>query len=292
MRTATDEKSFRAGFLIARAEAEAAFGSGELYIEKLIAKPRHIEVQLLGDRHGNLVHLGERECSVQRNNQKLIEESPSPAVTNEMREHLGKLAVKGAASIGYSSAGTIEFLMDQAGEFHFMEMNTRIQVEHPVSEEVTGVDLVKEMICVAAGERLKFSQKDITLRGHAIECRINAEDPDHNFRPMPGPIEYWYKPGGLGVRVDSHVYVGYRVPPFYDSLMAKLITRGHDREEARRRMAQALDEVIIEGVPTTIPFHQRAIKSERFIRGDLDTGIVAEWLAEWGQAPTGAPGPG
>jgi acetyl-CoA carboxylase biotin carboxylase subunit len=288
MRSAIDEKTFRAGFLIAKAEAEMAFGSGELYIEKLVIKPRHIEIQIMGDTHGHLIHLGERECSVQRNNQKLIEESPSPAVTPEMREQLGSLAVKGAAHVGYYSAGTIEFLMDQDGGFHFMEMNTRIQVEHPVTEEVTGVDLVKEQICVAAGEALKWTQDDIVIRGHAIECRINAEDPDHNFRPMPGPIEYWYKPGGLGVRVDSHVYVGYRVPPYYDSLLAKLITRGHDREEARRRMAQALDEVIIEGVPTTVPFHQRAIKSRRFIEGDLDTGIVAEWLAEWGQAPTGA----
>jgi acetyl-CoA carboxylase biotin carboxylase subunit len=281
MRPAIDEKTFRAGFSIAEAEAEAAFGSGSLYLEKLILKPRHIEVQLLGDSKGNLIHLGERECSIQRNNQKLIEESPSPIVDEETRAMLGEMAIRGAASVGYESAGTIEFLMDASGDFYFMEMNTRIQVEHPVTEEVTGIDLVKEQIRIAAGEPLGWEQEDIVIRGHAIETRINAEDPDANFRPMPGLIEYWYKPGGPGVRVDSHVYQGYRVPPYYDSLLAKLITRGRDREEARRRMAQALEEVIIEGVPTTVPFHQKAISDPRFIAGDLDTGIVAEWFETW-----------
>ena len=287
MRPASDEKTFRAAFMIAKAEAEAAFGSGAVYVEKLLVRPRHIEIQLLGDEHGNLVHLGERECSIQRNNQKLIEESPSPAVDNEMREKLGALAVRGASAVGYQSAGTIEFLMDEQKNFYFMEMNARIQVEHPVTEEVTGLDLVKEQICVAAGEPLKFSQADIALRGHAIECRLNAEDPDHNFRPAPGLIEYWYKPGGPGVRVDSHVYQGYTVPPYYDSLIAKLITRGKDREEARRRMAQALEEVIIEGIPSTTPFHQKAIRDPRFIKGDLDTGIVADWFRSWAEHESG-----
>ena len=288
MRPAMDEKTFRAGFAIAQAEAEAAFGSGAVYIERLLIRPRHVEVQILGDQHGNLVHLGERECSVQRNNQKLIEESPSPAVGPELRQRLGEAALRGARAISYSSAGTVEFLLDASGRFYFMEMNTRIQVEHPVTEEVTGLDLVKEQIRIAAGEPLPFRQKDIEWRGHAIECRINAEDPAHNFRPMPGTITYLYKPGGPGVRVDSHVYAGYRVPFHYDSLLAKLITRGKDREEARLRMAQALDELIIEGVPTTIPFHQKAVREERFIRGELDTGIVAAWFKKWGETPAPA----
>jgi len=289
MRPAIDEQSFRSGYLIARAEAEAAFGSGDVYLEKLILKPRHIEFQLLGDEHGNLVHLGERECSVQRNNQKLIEESPSAVVTEEIRQRIGALAVRGAKSIGYHSAGTMEFLMDASGKFYFMEMNTRIQVEHPVTEEVTGLDLLKEQIRIAAGEKLPVTQDEVTLRGHSIECRINAEDPDRNFRPAPGTITYWYKPGGPGVRVDSHVYQGYKVPPNYDSLIAKVVTRGKDREEARRRMLLALEEIIVEGVPTTVPFHLKALASPRFIQGDLDTGIVAAWFQEWAQAPAAAP---
>ena len=290
MRPALDEKAFRAGFRIAQAEAEAAFGSGAVYVERLILKPRHVEVQVLGDHHGNIVHLGERECSVQRNNQKLIEESPSPAVDPDLRQRLGEAAIRGARAIHYSSAGTVEFLLDSSKNFFFMEMNTRIQVEHPVTEEVTGLDLVKEQIRIAAGEPLPFRQDEIEWRGHAIECRLNAEDPAHNFRPMPGTIHYLYKPGGPGVRVDSHVYAGYKVPPYCDSLLAKLITRGKDREEARRRMAQALDEVIIEGVPTTVPFHQKAVRDERFVRGDLDTGIVAEWFRKWGEPAPSAVG--
>jgi acetyl-CoA carboxylase, biotin carboxylase subunit len=289
MRPAMDEQSFRSGYLIARAEAEAAFGSGDVYLEKLLLKPRHIEFQLLGDEHGNLIHLGERECSVQRNNQKLIEESPSSVVTEEVRQRMGALAVMGAKSIGYHSAGTMEFLMDATGKFYFMEMNTRIQVEHPVTEEVTGLDLLKEQIRIAAGEKLPVTQDEVTLRGHSIECRINAEDPDRNFRPAPGTITYWYKPGGPGVRVDSHVYQGYKVPPNYDSLIAKVVTRGKDREEARRRMLLALEEIIVEGVPTTVPFHLKALASPRFIKGDLDTGIVAAWFQEWAAAPSPAP---
>jgi acetyl-CoA carboxylase biotin carboxylase subunit len=259
-----------------------------VYIEKLVVKPRHIEFQILGDQQGNVIHLGERECSVQRNNQKLIEECPSPAMTEAKRAEIGALAIHGSRSIGYNSAGTMEFLMDADGRFFFMEMNTRIQVEHPVTEEVTGLDLVKEQIRIAAGEPLPLTQDDVVLRGHAIECRLNAEDPDHNFRPTPGVITYWYKPGGPGVRVDSHVYQGYRVPPYYDSLLAKIITRGKDREEARRRMFLALEEVIIEGVSSTVPFHLKAIQHPRFVRGDLDTGIVAAWFQEWAAA---APAP-
>jgi acetyl-CoA carboxylase biotin carboxylase subunit len=289
MRLASDEQSFRTGFKIARAEAEAAFGNGAVYVEKRVVKPRHIEFQLLGDTQGNIVHLGERECSVQRNNQKLIEESPSAAVSEEVRQRVGAMAVGGAKAIGYHSVGTMEFLMDPDGRFYFMEMNTRIQVEHPVTEEVTGLDLVKEQIRVAAGEPLTLTQEDVVLRGHAIECRINAEDPDKNFRPTPGTITYWYKPGGPGVRVDSHVYQGYQVPPHYDSLLAKIVTRGKDREEARRRMVLALEEVIIEGVSSTVPFHLKALQEPRFIRGDLDTGIVAAWFAEWAKAPAAGP---
>src|SRR5687767_12957098 len=255
MRVALDEKSLRNGFMIAQAEAEAAFGSGAVYLEKYLVRPRHIEFQILGDMHGNIIHLGERECSIQRNNQKLIEESPSAAVTPEMRERVGAMAVRGAASIGYYSAGTIEFLMDEDGSFYFMEMNTRIQVEHPVTEEVTGLDLMKEQIRIAAGEPLPIRQEEMELRGHAIECRINAEDPAHNFRPAPGLISYWYKPGGPGIRVDSHAYAGYTVPSHYDSLIAKMIARGKDRAEAVQRMVLGLEEMIVEGIPTTIPFH-------------------------------------
>ncbi len=280
MRVALDEKTLRNGFMIAQAEAEAAFGSGAVYLEKYLVKPRHIEFQLLGDSHGNIIHLGERECSVQRNNQKLIEESPSAAVTAEIRERIGALAVKGASSIGYNSAGTIEFLLDEDGSFYFMEMNTRIQVEHPVTEEVTGLDLMKEQIRVAAGGKLPLTQEQVEIRGHSIECRINAEDPAHNFRPNPGKITYWYKPGGPGIRCDTHVYAGYTVPSHYDSLIAKMIARGKDRAEAIERMVIALEETIIEGIPTTIPFHLTALRHPRFVAGDLDTRFVEALFAE------------
>jgi acetyl-CoA carboxylase biotin carboxylase subunit len=280
MRVAMDEKSLRNGFMIAQAEAEAAFGNGAVYLEKFLVKPRHIEFQILGDQHGNIIHLGERECSVQRNNQKLIEESPSAAVTPEVRARIGALAVKGAGSIGYNSAGTIEFLMDSDGSFYFMEMNTRIQVEHPVTEEVTGLDLMKEQIRVAAGGELPIRQEEVEIRGHAIECRINAEDPAHNFRPAPGHVAYWYKPGGPGIRVDSHAYAGYTVPSHYDSLLAKMIARGKDRAEAIQRMILGLEEMIVEGIPTTIPFHLQALRHPRFIAGDLDTRFVEAMFAE------------
>jgi acetyl-CoA carboxylase, biotin carboxylase subunit len=274
MRVAWDEKSLRMGFGIARAEAEAAFSNNAVYLEKYIAKPRHIEFQIFGDHHGNLIHLGERECSVQRNHQKLIEEAPSPFLSADQRRKVGDMAARGAASIGYHNAGTMEFLFDQDGSFYFMEMNTRIQVEHPVTEEVTGLDLVKEQIRVAAGEKLSLKQDEVVWRGHAIECRINAEDYEHGFRPSPGTISWTYKPGGPGIRLDSHVYAGYKVPPYYDSLIGKLIAFGKDRPEALRRMEIALDEMIVEGIKTTIPFHHIALRDERFQRGDLDTHFV------------------
>jgi acetyl-CoA carboxylase biotin carboxylase subunit len=280
MRVAFDEKQLRAGFGIAQAEAGAAFNNNAVYLEKYIARPRHIEFQLFGDSHGTLIHLGERECSVQRNHQKLIEESPSPFLSPAQRKKVGELAVKGAQSIGYLNAGTMEFLFDQDGSFYFMEMNTRIQVEHPVTEEVTGLDLVKEQIRVAAGEKLSVAQDEVEWTGHAIECRINAEDPDHGFRPSPGRITYFYKPGGPGLRVDSHVYAGYAVPPFYDSMIGKVIAYGKNRPEALRRMEIALEEMIVEGIKTTIPFHLIALRDERFRRGDLDTHFVENLFAD------------
>jgi acetyl-CoA carboxylase biotin carboxylase subunit len=278
MRVAWDEKQLRAGFGIAQAEAGSAFNNNAVYLEKYIARPRHIEFQLFGDSHGNLIHLGERECSVQRNHQKLIEESPSPFLSPEMRKKVGELAANGARSIGYRNAGTMEFLFDQDGSFYFMEMNTRIQVEHPVTEEVTGLDLVQEQILVAAGEKLSVRQEDVEWRGHAIECRINAEDHENGFRPSPGKITYWYKPGGPGIRVDSHVYAGYTVPPYYDSMIGKLIVYGKSRAEALRRMEIALEETIVEGIKTTIPFHVLAIRDPRFQAGDLDTHFVEHLL--------------
>jgi acetyl-CoA carboxylase biotin carboxylase subunit len=286
MRIAWDERQLRAGFGIAQAEAGAAFSNSAVYLEKYIVKPRHIEFQLFGDGEGNVVHLGERECSVQRNHQKLIEEAPSSILTPEQRASVGAMAARGAATIGYRNAGTMEFLMDQDGSFYFMEMNTRIQVEHPVTEEVTGIDLVKEQLKVAAGEKMSFRQEDVTWRGHAIECRINAEDFEHGFRPSPGKITYWYKPGGPGLRVDSHVYGGYTVPPYYDSMIGKLIAYGKDRAEACRRMEIALEEMIVEGVKTTIPFHRIALAHPRFKAGDIDTRFVEELLKERAGAPT------
>src|SRR5689334_10379246 len=278
MRVAWDEKQVRAGFGIAQAEAGAAFSNNAVYLEKYIARPRHIEFQLFGDTHGNLIHLGERECSVQRNHQKLIEESPSPFLSDEQRRKIGAIAAKGAAAIGYVNAGTMEFLFDQDGSFYFMEMNTRIQVEHPVTEEVTGLDLVKEQIRVAAGEKLSLAQDEVEWTGHAIECRINAEDYEHGFRPSPGKVTYFYKPGGPGIRMDSHVYAGYTVPPHYDSMIGKLIAYGKNRAEAMRRMQIGLEEMIVEGIQTTIRFHLLALKDPRFQSGDLDTHFVEALL--------------
>jgi acetyl-CoA carboxylase biotin carboxylase subunit len=286
MRIAWDEKVLRQGFGIAQAEAGAAFNNSAVYLEKYIVQPRHIEIQLFGDGKGGVVHLGERECSVQRNHQKLIEEAPSAVLTPEQRLKMSELAANGAASIGYRNAGTIEFLYDQDGSFYFMEMNTRIQVEHPVTEEVTGIDLVKEQILVAAGEPMTFRQQDVKLTGHAIECRINAEDFERNFRPSPGKVLYWYRPGGPGLRVDSHVYAGYTIPPYYDSMIGKLIAYGKDRAEAIRRMEIALEETIVEGIKTTIPFHRLALATEKFRKGDLSTRFVEELLKEQPPVPT------
>jgi acetyl-CoA carboxylase biotin carboxylase subunit len=271
MRVAPDAESFARSFQLARNEALAAFGSPEVYIEKYLARPRHVEIQVMGDRHGRVMHLGERDCSVQRRHQKLIEESPSPAVTNDLRERMGDAAVHLAAKIGYVGAGTIEFLLDEDGSFYFMEMNTRIQVEHPVTEMVTNFDLVKEQIRVAAGEPMQFELKGSGVRGHAIECRVNAEDPFRNFQPSPGKIDVYHPPGGPGVRVDTHIYAGYTVPPHYDSLLAKVIVQGNSRDEALARMRQALDSFIIEGVTTTIPFLRRVIEHPDFAAGRVDT---------------------
>jgi acetyl-CoA carboxylase biotin carboxylase subunit len=271
MRVAPDPDQFPQAFNLATQEALAAFGSGEVYLEKYLARPRHIEIQIMGDTHGRVMHLCERDCSVQRRHQKLIEEAPSPAVDQTLREDIGDAAVKLAESIGYVGAGTIEFLLDEDGSFYFMEMNTRIQVEHPVTEMCTNFDLVKEQIRVAAGEPLSFTMNGNRLRGHAIECRVNAEDPARNFQPSPGLITAYHPPGGPGVRVDTHIYAGYTVPPYYDSLLAKVIVHGNTRTEALARMRQALDSFIIEGVTTTIPFLGRVMRHADFIAGTVDT---------------------
>jgi acetyl-CoA carboxylase, biotin carboxylase subunit len=271
MRVATDPEQFSQAFNLATQEALAAFGSGQVYLEKYLARPRHIEIQIMGDTHGRVMHLCERDCSVQRRHQKLVEEAPSPAVDQTLREDIGDAAVKLAESIGYVGAGTIEFLLDEDGSFYFMEMNTRIQVEHPVTEMCTNFDLVKEQIRVAAGEPLSFVMNGNRLRGHAIECRVNAEDPARNFQPSPGLITAYHPPGGPGVRVDTHIYDGYTVPPYYDSLLAKVIVHGNNRAEALARMRQALDSFIIEGVTTTIPFLGRVMRHPDFLAGRVDT---------------------
>ena len=271
MRIAHDADQFAQSFTLAQSEALAAFGNRSVYIEKYLARPRHVEIQVMGDTRGRVVHFGERDCSVQRRHQKLIEESPSPALSDELRSAMGEAAVRLAERIGYSGAGTLEFLLDEDGSFYFMEMNTRIQVEHPVTEMVTSFDLVKEQIRVAAGEPISFRGDGRWLRGHAIECRVNAEDPYRNFQPSPGQITVYHPPGGPGVRLDSHVYAGYTVPPFYDSLLAKVIVHGNTRAEALQRMGQALDSFIIEGVTTTISFLARVIRHPDFVSGKVDT---------------------
>jgi acetyl-CoA carboxylase biotin carboxylase subunit len=271
MRVASDPDAFTQAFNLARQEALAAFGSDQVYLEKYLARPRHIEIQIMGDLHGRVMHLCERDCSIQRRHQKLIEEAPSPALTQELRDQIGGAAVKLAESISYAGAGTIEFLLDEDGSFYFMEMNTRIQVEHPVTEMCTNFDLVKEQIRVAAGEPLSLVLHGNRLRGHAIECRVNAEDPARNFQPSPGLITAFHPPGGPGVRVDTHIYHGYTVPPYYDSLLAKVIVHGNDRDEAIARMRQALDSFIIEGVTTTIPFLGRVMRHPDFVAGKVDT---------------------
>lgn len=279
MRLVRDESELSKLFLAAQGEAEAAFGNPGVYLEKFIERPRHIEFQILADNHGHVVHLGERECSIQRRHQKLLEEAPSPALNDELRAQMGNAAVRAAQSIGYVGAGTIEFLLDSSGQFYFMEMNTRIQVEHPVTEMITGIDLIAEQIRIAQGMPLSFSQSDIKLHGHAIECRINAEDPEHNFRPNPGRISGYLAPGGLGVRMDSHVYTDYEIPPYYDSLIGKLIIWGPDRPTAIQRMKRALRECAITGLPTTISFHQRVLEHPDFLEGLVYTNFVNQMMA-------------
>lgn len=271
MRPAASAGELRRAYATASAEAQAAFGNADLYMEKYLARPRHVEVQILADAHGNVVHLGERDCSVQRRHQKLIEEAPSPVVDADLRRRMGADAVKLARQVDYRSAGTVEFLLDEDGSYYFMEMNTRIQVEHPVTELLTGVDLIQEQLRVAAGERLSFAQDDITFTGHAIECRINAEDPSRDFMPVPGKVRDFHAPGGPGVRVDSHLYTGYTVPPYYDSLLAKIIVHGRDRTEAIARMVRALEESVFEGVPTSIPFHLAVLAQPVFVQGKATT---------------------
>ena len=266
-------------FATARAEAQAGFGNPEVYIEKYCEQPRHVEIQILADKHGNVIHLGERDCSIQRRHQKLIEEAPSTVVTPEIRKAMGEAAARAAAAVGYNSVGTIEFLVDKNNNFYFMEMNTRVQVEHPVTEMVTGVDIVREQIRSAAGLPLRYKQEDIQIRGHAIECRINAEDP-FKFTPCPGKITAYHPPGGLGVRVDSFVYDQYSVVPHYDSLIGKLIVHADTREEAIKRMARALDEYMVEGIKTTIFFHKRIMAHKDFIEGNIDTSFLERIVLE------------
>lgn len=274
MRTAHSPEEFETSFLTAQTEARNAFGDEAMYIEHFVENPRHIEFQILADHYGNVVHLGERDCSIQRHHQKLIEESPSPALTDKLRRKMGEAAVKAAKAAGYTNAGTIEFLLEKNGSFYFMEMNTRIQVEHPVTEWVTGIDLVKEQIRIASGEKLLFSQEDITLTGHAIECRINAEDPAKNFRPSPGMITDLYLPGGKGVRMDTAIYSGYTIPSYYDSMLAKLIVHGKNREEAILKMRSALGEVIIEGVKTNVDYQYEILHHPDFVSGDTDIEFI------------------
>lgn len=269
MRVVHDPKNFRNAFTTCRNEAESAFGNAEVYIEKFILNPRHIEIQILGDQHGNVIHMGERECSLQRRHQKILEEAPSPVVSEELRERMGQAAVNAGKAIDYEGAGTVEFIVDSDFNFYFMEMNTRIQVEHPVTEEITYCDLVKEQIIAASGGRIET--KPLKMRGHAIECRINAEDPEHNFRPSAGTITSFNIPGGRSVRVDTHAYAGYNIPPNYDSMIAKLIVSAPTRQEAINRMRRALDEFIIEGIKTTIPYHKQLMDDPGFLSGDFDT---------------------
>ncbi|MBD2580355.1 acetyl-CoA carboxylase biotin carboxylase subunit [Oscillatoria sp. FACHB-1406] len=278
MRLVREESELARAFQAAQGEAEAAFGNAGVYLEKFIERPRHIEFQVLADRYGNTIHLGERDCSIQRRHQKLLEEAPSPILSPELRREMGEAAVRAAQAIGYVGVGTVEFLLDDSGSFCFMEMNTRIQVEHPVTEMITGLDLIAEQIRVACGEKLRLTQEDVKLRGHAIECRINAEDPDRNFRPHPGRISGYLPPGGPGVRMDSHVYTDYEIPAYYDSLIGKLIVWGPNRDAAIKRMKRALRECAITGVPTTIGFHQRILETAAFQKGEVYTNFIAEHM--------------
>jgi acetyl-CoA carboxylase biotin carboxylase subunit len=284
MRIVNSEESLKIALLTAMEESKKAFGSDKIYIEKYIEEPKHVEIQVLADQKGNAVYFPERDCSVQRRHQKLIEESPCAIVDEKLRKRLGRAALKLVEEISYYSAGTIEFIMDKKGNFYFMEMNTRIQVEHPVTESISLIkgekrlDLIKEQILIASGEKLKFNSDDITICGHAIECRINAEDPDKDFLPSPGKIENVIFPGGNGVRVDTHIYAGYTIPSFYDSLIAKLIVVGSDRQEAIKRMLRALDEFRISGIKTTIPFHKRVLQTQAFVEGDVSTNFLQKYI--------------
>ncbi len=280
MRVAHNDVSLANNFMSAQAEAQAAFKNSTLYIEKFVERARHVEIQLLADKEGNIIHLGERDCTIQRRFQKLIEESPSPVMTPSLRKDMGNAAIAFAKAAKYVNAGTCEVLVDERGKFYFIEMNTRIQVEHPVTEMVTGIDLIKEQIRIAAGEKLRISQKDVTLTGAAIECRINAENPQNGFKPAPGKITTLYVPGGPGVRFDSHIYSGYEIPSFYDSMIGKLIVHRKSRESAVAAMRQALSEFIVEGVPTTIPFHMAVMDHPQFIRGQVDTTFVESYFGK------------
>ena len=276
MRVVSSEEELVSSFNMATNEALSAFGNGDVYIEEFVENPRHIEIQVLGDQTGHVVHLGERDCTIQRRNQKLIEETPSPFINDEIREAMGHAAVVGAKSVHYEGAGTVEFIVDRNKNFYFMEMNTRIQVEHPVTEQVTGVDLIREQIMVAAGRKIKI--RKVKCEGHSIECRINAENPEKNFAPSPGRITSFHQPGGIGIRVDTHAYANYVIPQYYDSMIAKLIVTADDRNQAIKRMYRALDEFIIEGIYTTIPFHKKVMHHEKFIEGDYDTGFIEKYI--------------
>ena len=283
MRIGRNDEELESNMTLCQQEAQKFFGNPGVYAEKFLENPRHIEVQILGDSFGNVIHLGERDCSIQRRHQKLLEEAPSPAIDEKTRQEMGAAAVRAAKAINYEGAGTCEFLLDHDGKWYFMEMNTRVQVEHCVTEMISQVDIVREQICVAAGKKLNYTQDDIVLKGHAIECRINAEDPENGFMPSPGTIDAYLAPGGFGVRVDSHSYAGYKIPPYYDSMNGKLICWGRTRNEARRRMYQALKEYVVLGVKTTIPFHQDIIEDEVFISGNFNTGFIEDYYKRIGK---------
>lgn len=283
MRVVRCDEEVETNFNLCQSEAQNFFGNPDVYAEKFLENPRHIEVQILGDQYGNVVHLGERDCSIQRRHQKLLEEAPSPAIDEATRKEMGAAAVRAAKAINYEGAGTCEFLLDHDGKWYFMEMNTRIQVEHCVTEMISNIDLVREQILVASGEKLDFTQDDIVLRGHAIECRINAENPEKDFMPNPGTITGYVTPGGFGVRVDSHAYQDYKIPPYYDSMIGKLICWGRTRNEARRRMYRALKEYVITGVETTIPFHQSIIEDPVFMSGKFNTGFIEDFYERTGK---------
>ncbi len=282
MRVCRNDDDVESNLNLCQSEAKNFFGNPDVYAEKFLENPRHIEVQILGDSYGNVVHLGERDCSIQRRHQKLLEEAPSPAIDETTRQEMGAAAVRAAKAINYEGAGTCEFLLDHDGKWYFMEMNTRVQVEHCVTEMISGVDIVREQIMVASGEKLSYTQNDIQLNGHAIECRINAEDPRKGFMPNPGQITGYLAPGGYGVRVDSHVYQDYSIPPYYDSMIGKLICWGRNRNEARRRMYRALKEYVVTGIETTIPFHQAIIEDEVFISGNFNTGFIEDFYKRKG----------